>query len=275
MVRVLAGKCQLLLLLMLISGCGITMGTRMPSSKPEPLVTHHTVRKGENLYRISLYYYEGKDLAEVRKGIEKIRETNGIVGDQLSLGQRLVIPDTKKKQPEYALIPPPSPGTPATPVKSPPPEPPVRREPPRPPEPAPVPEGTTEKPPSILKGEFFLWPVTGRIICRFREMDNNGLDILVKPGSPVRASRDGTVIFSGVTSKYGKTVIIEHPDDFRTVYSHDVDGLAARGTVVKQGDVIGTVMTTDTQKQRYLHFEIRKGADPVDPLIFLPAPREP
>ena len=259
----LVRKCEALLLILIISGCSITGGFRSSgqssAKKKTPTVPTaiHTVKPGENLYRIALYYYDSSSVEETRKYAEKIKKANGLSRDELSIGQKLTVPGTKKKQPSTALVPPDRPA-PTTKQETPTTE-------------------TTVIPPnreitSIIKNTPFIWPVTGKIICRYGELDNQGIDIMTAPAETVSASRDGEVVFVGMTQKYDDTIIIEHDDGYFTVYGHDLSADVVKKEKVKKGGAIAHIKS-GSQKQRYLHFEIRKGTSSYDPLRFLP-PKE-
>jgi murein DD-endopeptidase MepM/ murein hydrolase activator NlpD len=70
-------------------------------------------------------------------------------------------------------------------------------------------------------------------------------------------------------SGYGNCVVLDHGDGDYTLYAHAEELLVSKGQVVGQGDVIGRVGETDSVKGPGLHFEIRKGADAVNPTTWL------
>ena len=252
----------LLLLAALVSGCSLTIGTTSTTSVKSSGETLHTVMKGENLFRISKYYYDLESTIEIHKGIERIKKANGMEHEQLSVGQRISIPGTDKKQPRFALTPPVAPSG-ETPGQAAPPE--SRQE--EPPVADPLPPVMDPVP--IVKDKMFLWPAKGRIICNFGELGNQGIDIAVSSASEVVASNSGKVIFAGTTAKHQETVILEHQNDIYTVYGHDMEILVKQGDTIGKGDNIGKVKS-GTHRIRYLHFEIRIGTVPVNPLIYLP-----
>ena len=242
---------EALLLLMLISGCSITVGTTSRESPKTQGNTYHYVRTGENLFRISKYYYNAEAVSDINAGVARIKGANKITGDQLFKGQKLLIPSTLKKQPSYPLLPPDKTSAVAPPAGKPAEEP-----------------GVAELRP-ILTDRIFIWPAAGKIICGFGELDNQGMDILVNPGTDIVASDDGKVAFAGATQKYQETVIIAHSESIYTVYSHDLEIKAKQGDTVKKGDVIGKIKS-GTTRIRYLHFEIRINDIAVNPLVYLP-----
>lgn len=96
-----------------------------------------------------------------------------------------------------------------------------------------------------------------------------GVDILASVGTPVHASKSGLAFFGNVPTGYGKYVMIHHPDGTQTFYGHlsDWNGKAPRR--VHRGELIGFVGKTGNAAnklmQAHLHFEVRKGGEPVDP----------
>ncbi|MCX8082323.1 MAG: peptidoglycan DD-metalloendopeptidase family protein [bacterium] len=253
-------KIDVILLLLIISGCSATIETGTTRQKEVLKKTYHYVRQGENLFRISMYYYEGKSTKEVLDGVEKIKNANDIRNNSISVGQRLIIPYTAKKQPNYPLLPPsdittaiksysnPSSTTKETNIEQTP--------------------STTEYRP-ILIDRTFIWPVSGKIICNFGELDNQGIDILIAPGTEVHSVDDGKIVFAGITSKYQETIIIQHSSTVYTVYSHDLDLMVQQGDYVKKGTPIAKVKS-GTHRTRYIHFEIRINNVAVNPLMYLP-----
>lgn len=255
MIRKFSKQIEIFLMVFLISGCTFTVGTRTTRTKKDKNYTYHYVRKGENLFRISKYYYNGKNVKEIKKGIERIKKVNNIEKEtSIKVGQKLLIPGTYKKQPSYALTPPSEiTATKTTTAKS----------------PQTQKENTKEEYMPIVKDKAFIWPVKGDIICKYGEFGNKGIDIEVDPGNNVVSSAAGTVIFTGLTAKYQETIIIQHTDNLRTIYGHDIEILVKNGEKVKKGQVIGKIKS-GTQKKRYLHFEIRINENTVNPLNYLP-----
>lgn len=97
---------------------------------------------------------------------------------------------------------------------------------------------------------------------------HKGVDFAAATGTPIRASGDGTIEFSGVQNGYGNVVIIKHWDKYSTVYAHMsrfASGMA-RGTKVSQGEVIGYVGATGWATGPHLHYEFRVNNVPRDPL---------
>lgn len=253
--KILRSKIEVFLLLVFfISGCTLTVGTTsQPSAKTGK--THHVVRKGENLFRISKYYYGAEKTQDIHKGIDKIKNANRMATEQLSVGQRLLIPETAKEQPPYALTPPAEIS-------------PVREATPEPPDFYPEPPGD-EKPSPIITDKVFSWPASGKIICAFGELGNQGIDMVVEQGKDVAAADGGKVVFTGNTQKHKETIIIEHPNNIYTIYGNDIEILAKKDSHVTKGETVARIKS-GTHRIRHLHFEIRIGTVAVNPLLYLP-----
>jgi Membrane proteins related to metalloendopeptidases len=130
--------------------------------------------------------------------------------------------------------------------------------------PAPAPE------PVASGSDKFLWPASGRIITDFAASRGTGINIDLPEGSTVKAAENGTVIYvgSGVEG-YGNLILIRHPNGYVSAYAHLASMNVAKGAVVNRGDAIGTVGQTGSVSRPQLHFELRKGATPVDPVPLL------
>jgi murein DD-endopeptidase MepM/ murein hydrolase activator NlpD len=124
--------------------------------------------------------------------------------------------------------------------------------------------------PAMSGSDKFRWPVSGRVITDFAASRGTGINIDVPEGSTVKAAENGTVIYvgSGVEG-YGNLVLIRHPNGYVSAYAHLQGMNVAKGAVVNRGDAIGTVGMTGSVSKPQLHFELRKGATPVDPVPLL------
>ncbi|MGH6671600.1 MAG: peptidoglycan DD-metalloendopeptidase family protein [Xanthobacteraceae bacterium] len=127
---------------------------------------------------------------------------------------------------------------------------------------------------SVASLPSFRWPVRGRVIAGFgpspNGLQNDGIDVSVPEGTPIKAADDGIVAYAGNELKgYGNLVLIRHSDGYVTAYAHASQILVKRGETVKRGQVIAKAGDTGNVKTPELHFEIRKGATPVDPTQFL------
>lgn len=120
----------------------------------------------------------------------------------------------------------------------------------------------------------FRWPVKGRIIARFgREPNgttNDGINLAVPEGTPIKAADDGVVAYAGNELKgYGNLVLIRHANGYVTAYANASKLLVTRGEHVNRGQVIARAGQTGNVTSPQLHFEIRKGSTPVDPTKYL------
>lgn len=114
----------------------------------------------------------------------------------------------------------------------------------------------------------FKIPVNGAVSSVFGQRwgkNHDGIDIAANMGDKVHAAESGTVIFCGEAGGYGKLIIIEHKNGFKTYYGHLSVTLAATGVFAAQGTVIGEVGSTGNSTGPHLHFEIRKNDVPCDP----------
>jgi murein DD-endopeptidase MepM/ murein hydrolase activator NlpD len=120
----------------------------------------------------------------------------------------------------------------------------------------------------------FVWPVQGKVIGAFGSstegMKNDGINIAAPTGAPVVASADGTVAYAGNELRgFGNMILIRHDGGYVTAYAHNASLLVKKGDKVKRGQTIARVGQTGAVFGPQLHFEIRKGTQPVDPMSFL------
>jgi murein DD-endopeptidase MepM/ murein hydrolase activator NlpD len=120
----------------------------------------------------------------------------------------------------------------------------------------------------------FRWPVRGKVITSYgaktNGKSNDGINLAVPEGTPIKAAEDGVVAYSGNELKgYGNLVLIRHSNGYVTAYAHASELLVKRGDSIKRGQVIAKSGQTGEVGSPQLHFEIRKGSSPVDPLQFL------
>jgi murein DD-endopeptidase MepM/ murein hydrolase activator NlpD len=146
------------------------------------------------------------------------------------------------------------------------------------PEPAPAAaaESPVKKAESVAANKMpqFRWPVTGHIIEAFGQRPNgttnDGINLAVPEGTPIKAAEDGVVAYAGNELKgYGNLVLIRHADNFVSAYANASELLVKRGDTVKRGQVIARAGQTGNVTSPQLHFEIRKGSTPVDPRKYL------
>ncbi len=153
---------------------------------------------------------------------------------------------------------------------------------------APAPVATAEKPQTIAavkpaetpddmrtsSGMQFRWPVRGRVISTFGPkpggQQNEGINVSVPEGTAVKAAEDGVVAYAGSELKgYGNLVLIKHSDGYVTAYAHNSELDVKKGDTVKRGQVIAKAGQTGNVTSPQVHFEIRKGSQPVDPSQYL------
>lgn len=128
--------------------------------------------------------------------------------------------------------------------------------------------------PGPMNSTEFRWPVRGRVVENYGPLQgggrNDGINIAVPTGTDIKAAENGVVAYAGSELKgYGKLILIRHDNDYVTAYAHNSDISVKRGDKVTRGQVIGKVGQTGNVAQPQLHFEIRKGSSPVDPMDHL------
>ena len=245
----------------------------------EPRIAHaggtHVVAAGENLSTIAHRYHKPRGV---------IAKANGLPSDaKLRIGQRLTIPGLKTPIAAAPAKPMPvaggrvaepratAPAAPANPKMA-------MNEPPASARIATPTEPTIET--AGGAGEAagtpsFRWPVRGRIISSFGAhggQQNDGIDLSVPEGTSVKAADDGVVAYAGNELKgYGNLVLVRHQNGYVTAYAHASELMVKRGDQVKRGQIIARSGQTGNVTAPQLHFEIRKGKVPVDPIQFLPS----
>jgi lipoprotein NlpD len=143
---------------------------------------------------------------------------------------------------------------------------------------APVPGNTSPPPaagaaaPPREAGEdvVWAWPASGVVVAGFDEGRNKGLTITGKAGDPVLAAGDGRVVYAGSSLRgYGNLVIVKHNELYLTAYAHNQVLLVKDDQIVRRGQKIAEMGSTDAERVQ-LHFEIRRQGKPVDPAKLLP-----
>ncbi|WP_051091228.1 peptidoglycan DD-metalloendopeptidase family protein [Methylopila sp. M107] len=124
-------------------------------------------------------------------------------------------------------------------------------------------------------GPSFRWPARGRVISAYGSKSsgskNDGVNIAVPEGTEVKASDDGVVAYSGSELKgFGNLVLIRHSNGWVTAYAHNSALNVKRGETVRRGQIIAKSGSTGSVTSPQLHFEVRKGAQTVDPIKHLP-----
>ncbi len=195
--------------------------------------TYHTVRSGENLYRIGLRYGVPADAIARANRIDDPTD--------MAVGTRLWIPRSSGRR--ASARPPPAP-----PAKS-------------------------ETRPAGGSGMQCVWPVRGQVTSAYGKRGgrmHEGIDIAARSGTTIRACNAGKVIFAGRLGGYGKMVIIKHAGHYRSVYAHASRLHVRVGQFVERGQKIASVGSTGRASGPHLHFEIRRGESPTDPVRYLP-----
>jgi len=241
----------------------------------------HVVQRGQTLYRIARAY--GIDVAD-------LMETNGIADPRdLSVGQELFIPGAARV---LEVVPVPAPGPapaqaaptpPSNGLRSPaipPPAAPSRAgTPPEREAPAPRPRERERGPEPVARAEpigrppsAFGWPLKGVLYGRYGVRDgrrHDGIDLAAPEGTRVGAAGAGEVLYVGTQAGYGRIVILRHPGGLVTLYAHMRKALVEEGEKVERGDPIGEVGQTGRTSGPHLHFEVREGTRPRNPLLYL------
>jgi lipoprotein NlpD len=116
------------------------------------------------------------------------------------------------------------------------------------------------------------WPAAGPLLAGFDESRNvKGLALGGKPGDPVLAAADGRVVYAGSGLRgYGNLVILKHNNTYLTAYAHNQNLLVREDQVVRRGQRIAEMGSSDADRVQ-LHFEIRRLGKPVDPAKLLPS----
>lgn len=126
--------------------------------------------------------------------------------------------------------------------------------------------------PKVLR---FAWPIAGSVISSFgpgaNGTRNDGINIAAERGSPFRAAAGGTVSYAGQLEGYGNLILITHSHGYVTAYAHADNITVVRGEAVERSEIIGTAGTSGGVDQPQLHFEIRRGVMPVNPISLLAA----
>ncbi len=124
-------------------------------------------------------------------------------------------------------------------------------------------------------GRDFIWPVSGNVLKGFGQGSdgtrNDGVNIAAQVGAEVRAAGGGEVVYAGSElAGFGNLILIRHPGGWVTAYAHTETMKVKEGDLVKQGQPIATAGQTGNASSPQVHFELRKGKEPVDPAQHLP-----
>jgi len=206
---------------------------QLPSPSQPLRGVWHPVEPGDTLSEIALRYgVEQEDLSELNDLADP---------DRLAAGQELFVPGAGRVIPRAAA--------------------------------PPAVAAASKQRPAAAPG-LFRWPLRGgRLSSRFGRRwgrQHEGIDIAAPKGSPIYAAAAGVVIYSGTQRGYGNLILVKHGARWVTVYAHNHRNGVKQGQRVAQGDAIGEVGSTGRSTGPHLHFEIRDGGKPRNPLTFLP-----
>ena len=226
---------------------------------PEPI--RHKVKRGETAYTIARLY----DVP-----VDALADWNGLGSDfTVREGQFLLIPIKNQPAPRQTA----AAAVPATTITqpgqgSPTPTPPSATQ-PLPDEviePAvPAPDVTAEAPTNQSNAALGM-PTLGTIIRTYKKGSNEGIDIAAAPGSPVNAAAAGTVAAITADADQVPIIVVKHNNDLLTVYANVENITVKKGDRVKRGQKIAALRGGDNA---YVHFEVRKGFESVDPEPYL------
>ena len=128
--------------------------------------------------------------------------------------------------------------------------------------------------PAQRSSSQFRWPVKGRVLSLYGPKSNgsrnDGINIAVPEGTSVRAAENGVVAYAGNELKgYGNLVLIRHDGGWVTAYAHNQVLHVKRGDKINRGAIIAKAGSTGAVTSPQVHFEVRKGAEAVDPMKHL------
>ncbi|WP_447979672.1 murein hydrolase activator EnvC family protein [Candidatus Nitrospira bockiana] len=128
-----------------------------------------------------------------------------------------------------------------------------------------------------LKGALH-WPAEGEVVSFFGRqkhrsfntyVQRKGIEIRTEEGAAIRAVMPGTVVYADWLKGYGQVIILDHANGFFSLYAHASNLLVKVGEQVPTGHVIGETGDTGLTGDSTLYFELREGAEPIDPLMWL------
>lgn len=194
----------------------------------------HTVKEGDDVTSIAQRYDAKVEDVIARNGLD----TDGAI----RAGQKLIVPDGQIRAAPRRLA--------------------YHEE-------EPSAEEPTVTPPSLRRqpGLGFLWPTANsRRISQYFGWRHTGVDISDRSRGSAVAAQGGTVSFSGWLGGYGRLVILDHGRGMSSYYAHLSKAYVAKGQRVSRGEAVGAVGCTGRCTGPHLHFEVRSGGRPVNPL---------
>ena len=252
----------------------LTVVPSTPQTAPAATnVFKHTIESGESLYAIARRYGVSSN--------DIVSANNLSAPDQIFVGQKLIIPGREDLLSTRATVTAPATPDPVTTASIPAPQTQTQASPkatvaatPTPvATPAPssaTPQQVASTAPAVSNADGFRWPVSGRVIENFQQSRRTGINIEAPSGAAVRAAENGSVVYVGDgVSGFGNLVLVRHANGFVSAYAHLKDITVSKGATVSRGDQIGTVGMTGSVNRPQLHFELRQGATPVDPMPLL------
>ncbi|MCC6984182.1 MAG: peptidoglycan DD-metalloendopeptidase family protein [Bauldia sp.] len=247
-----------------------------------------TVAPGQTLYSISRTYGVSVDAIMRENGISnasrvqagaqlRIPGTSAVANTQVAaanptVGSLGTVPATRTDAPSIAATPAPQPvPQPTVAVNVPPAAPTIAQTPPAAPT---TPVAAPPTAPPSASGTEFRWPVNGRIISSFGIKPdgerNDGINLAVPEGTSIKATEAGTVIYAGnEIAGYGNLILVRHAGGWVSAYAHAKEIMVERGQSVVRGQTIAVVGASGSVTQPQLHFELRQGSTPVNPLDHL------
>jgi murein DD-endopeptidase MepM/ murein hydrolase activator NlpD len=246
-----------------LANCASVPRPDSPDYRPAPGTSFMVyVRPGDTLSEIAERY---------RVNEEDIVAMNGISDpDQILSGDQLYVP-------AYGVGRPPVDETPVRPAQRSAPRTQTQQASYQPPAATPRRAPRNPLPPTAADARF-VWPVSGQVISNFGTAANgernDGINIVAERGAPIHAAGAGTVTYVGNELRdFGHLLLIRHDNGYVTAYAHADNFNVERGQRIEEGQVVGTVGATGDVTQPQLHFEIRKGTEPVNPTAYLVRPR--
>lgn len=248
---------------------------------PEPAPARNSVIADGGRYTV----VSGDTLSAISRrtgaSVSAIKQVNGMTTDTVRLGQKLIIPGLTSEKVASAQVKPVDPIRTSSVERVETKKPAVKEY--TPPKQAAggendsirkIETASTAKSPGATGVKSMRWPVQGRVIGAFGSNNggkpNDGIDISVPKGTPVKAAENGVVIYAGDGLKeLGQTILVRHEDGLVTVYGHVSKIDVKRGQDIKRGQQIASSGMSGAAKQPQLHFEVRKNSKPVNPASFL------